>query len=280
LARDEQTVLITGCTSGIGRHLAEALIARGDQVVAAARNLPALTELARSGAWPADRTRLVSLDVRDSDAWEKALDEAIAAFGQIDVLLNVAGSIHPGMTHELPADRVHEQIDVNIKGVVFGTQAAARRMIRQGHGHIINVASLCGLAPIPGVAVYTATKYAVRGFSLAAAQELRPHGVHVTVVCPDAVHTRMLDDQVGHDASAVIFSNPNPLALDDVAKAVLGRTIRRKPLEVFIPRLRGRMARLMDLCPGTLRWIMPMLRRNGMAHLKRIRAEAAKGRKA
>ena len=72
---------------------------------------------------------------------------------------------------------VHRHFDVNVKGVIFGTRAAAARMIPQGHGHVVNIASMAALAPIPGLALYSASKYAVRAFSLAAAEELRAHGV-------------------------------------------------------------------------------------------------------
>ena len=89
--------------------------------------------------------------------------------GRIDVLMNVAGIIAPGKVHEITADRMLSHLDVNARGVMLGTQAAARQMVRQGQGHIINIASLAGLAPIPGIAPYTASKFAVRGFSLAVA---------------------------------------------------------------------------------------------------------------
>lgn len=240
--------------------------------MATARNLGLLMEYAGAKHWPADRTLLLALDVCDPQAWDKALQETISRFGRVDVLMNVAGSIRPSAVQDLPPEHVHEQIDVNVKGVIFGTQAAARIMIRQGGGHIINISSLCGLAPIPGVAVYSASKYAVRGFSLAAAQELRPRGVYVTVVCPDAVETRMLEEQVDHDASAVIFSNPRPLTLEKVTRVILGRVLRRRPLEAYIPAIRGRFARLMDLHPLTTRLAMPILRKRGLAHLRALRS--------
>jgi 3-oxoacyl-[acyl-carrier protein] reductase len=272
MLNDETVFALTGCTSGIGRHLADVLTARANRVVATARNLDALAEHAKAKSWPVDRTCLRQLDVRDPQAWVRVLEEAAAAFGRLDVLMNFAGVIHPGAVHQATPDEVQEQIDVNVKGTIFGTQAVARIMIRQGRGHIINVSSFCGLAPIPGVAVYSASKYAVRGFSLAAAQELRPFGVQVTVVCPDAVQTRMLDGQLGHDASAVVFSNPRPLTLDQLSRVILGRVLKRRPLEVYVPRLRGRLARIMDLHPITTRLSMPILRRRGLNHL-RIRRE-------
>jgi 3-oxoacyl-[acyl-carrier protein] reductase len=268
MSNDETVFVLTGCTSGIGRHMADVLVTRGDRVVATARNLDVLAEHAKARAWPADRACVRQLDVRDPQAWERVLEEAVAMFGRLDVLMNFAGVIHPGPVHQATGDEVHEQIDVNVKGTIFGTQAAAGHMIRQGRGHIINVSSFCGLAPIPGVAVYSASKYAVRGFSLAAAQELRPFGVRVTVVCPDAVQTRMLDGQLAYDASAVIFSNRRPLTVENLTRVILGRVLKRRPLEVYVPRLRGRLARIMDLHPLTTRLSMPILRWRGLRHLR------------
>src|SRR5205823_4569252 len=111
------------------------------------------------------------------------------------------------------------------------------------HGHIINIASMAALAPIPGISLYSASKYAVRGFSLAAAQELRAHGVYVTVVCPDAVQTPMLDAQLAHDEAAATFSGPRLLTVEEVGRAIIGQGLARRPLEIYLPPSRGWLAR-------------------------------------
>src|SRR5262249_40428921 len=155
--------------------------------------------------------RLRRLDVRDVADWERAIDEAVAAFGRIDVAMNIAGYLMAGWAHEASPEIVDCHLDINVKGVIFGTQAAARQMLKQnkgqGSGHIINIASMSALAPIPGIAIYTASKYAVRAFSLAVAQELRPHNIYVTAINPDAVRTPLLTPQKDI-AAAVLFSSP------------------------------------------------------------------------
>src|SRR5690606_20076022 len=123
------------------------------------------------------------------------LGEIIASHGSLDLLLNVAGVLRPGHVHVLSAGEIDLHLDVNAKGVMYGTQAAAREMVRHGGGQIINIASMAALAPIPGIALYSASKFAVRAFSLAVAYELAPHNVRVSVICPDAVSTPMLDLQ-------------------------------------------------------------------------------------
>lgn len=95
-------------------------------------------------------------------------------------------------------------------------------MVRQGHGHIVNVASL---GPIPGIALYSASKYAVRSFSLAAAQELRAHGVAVTTVCPDAVKTPMFDHQIAYREAALTFTAPRVLRVEEVSRVILGKVL-------------------------------------------------------
>ena len=262
---------VTGCASGIGRHLAGVLLAAGHQVFAT--DLDEVALRAHAHAWPPDRAHLRQLDVSDPAAWERVFAEAVATMGGVDVLCNVAGYLLPGRVGHYADDIVHRHFDVNTKGVVFGTQVAARHMIGRGRGHIINIASLAALAPVPGIALYSASKYAVRGFSLAAAQELRPHGAAVTVICPDAVDTPMLDLQVDHDAAAMTFSGPRFLTVDDISAAILGRALPRRPLEIYLPRSRALLARLADLFPRTALWLRPALERRGRARQAAMQRE-------
>jgi 3-oxoacyl-[acyl-carrier protein] reductase len=255
---------LTGCASGIGRHLAGALLAEGHRVWATDLDLAALSAHA-DARWPADRARVAALDVRDAAAWSRVFAEAVADMGGVDVLMNVAGYLRPGFVGEFTAEAVHLHFDVNTKGVVFGTHTAARHMLARGEGHIVNIASLAGLAPIPGIGLYSASKFAVRAFSLAAAQELAPRGVAVTVVCPDAVQTPMLDLQVDCREAALTFSGPRILSVDDVAAAILGRVLPDRPLELHLPRSRALLARVADLFPRAAMWIRPHLDRRGRA---------------
>lgn len=254
---------VTGCASGIGRHLAGVLLAAGHQVFATDLDEAALR--AHAGAWPTDRAHTHGLDVSQADAWELVFAEAVRTMGGVDVLCNVAGYLLPGRVGDYTTEVVHRHFDVNTKGVVFGTQVAARHMRARGAGHIINIASLAALAPVPGIALYSASKYAVRGFSLAAAQELRQHGIAVTVICPDAVDTPMLDMQVDHDAAAMTFSGSRFLSVDDISTAILKRALPKRPLEIYLPRSRALLARLADLFPRTALWLRPMLERRGRA---------------
>ncbi|RMH15395.1 MAG: SDR family oxidoreductase, partial [Acidobacteria bacterium] len=247
--------LVTGCASGIGCALAGELARRGHRLLATDRDLDALRRRAAAGAWPELRVRLARLDVRRPDDWRAALDRAWQTWGGLDVVVNVAGVLRLAWVQEASAEDVDLQLDVNLKGVVHGTRLAAARMIPQGHGQVINVASLAALAPIPGLALYSASKYAVRAFSLAAAEELRPHGVAVSVICPDAVATPMLDRQLPRPEAALTFTAPRILQAEEVARVIAGKVVRRRPLLVSLPRRRAALARLADLWPGGQRWL-------------------------
>jgi 3-oxoacyl-[acyl-carrier protein] reductase len=262
--------LVTGCGSGIGRHLADEIVRRGHRLLATDAAPEALERHAEAAAWPADRVRCEGLDVRDPAAWERLTALAEELWGGLDVVMNVAGILQPAAVVDAGDDDVHRHFDGNVKGVVFGTRAAARSMIRQGFGHVVNVASLASLAPIPGIALYSASKYAVRAYSLAAAEELRPHGVAVTTICPDAVQTPMLELQRDYDEAAMTFSGPRVLTAREVVDAILGPVLRRRPLELFLPRSRGWLARTADLFPTAALRIGPLLTRAGKKKQRRL----------
>src|SRR5262245_31488632 len=126
---EPRSFVLTGCAGGIGQVLAKTLLERGHRVFATDVRLDALEAAAEAGAWPRERTHLAALDVRTAAAWEAALDDAEHRLGGFDVLMNVAGYLRPGQVHQDDAAEVDRHIDINTKGVIYGTRAAARRMI-------------------------------------------------------------------------------------------------------------------------------------------------------
>lgn len=266
----DQACFVTGAGSGIGAELVRGLLQRGALVTAADLNLAGMEPL-RSLAAPG-QLRCVLLDVRDPLRWQQCLAEAEQEQGPLTVLMNVAGVISPAYITDFTAEDVHRQLDVNAKGVIFGTQAAARLMLTRGAGQIINIASLAGVAPVPGLALYSASKFAVRGYSLAAAFELRERGVKLTVICPDAVQTPMLDQQVGREEAALTFSGKaKALTVTDVAHAVFAQALPKAPLEICLPASRGLMAKLASAFPSmSLRFMASFLARGRKAQSKRL----------
>ncbi|MDF1664971.1 MAG: SDR family oxidoreductase, partial [Planctomycetota bacterium] len=204
----EKCYLLTGCASGIGRHLTGQMLARGHSVVATDLAYDKLLKVAEEDGWPEEKRLCLELNVTDSANWDDVFAKAQEKFSTLDGVLNIAGYLQAAWVHELEERDIDLHFNVNVKGVILGTHKAAKIMKAQGFGHIINIASMAALAPIPGLSLYSASKYAVRSFSLAAAQELRAHGVYVSVLCPDAVQTPMLDKQKNDARAAMTFSGP------------------------------------------------------------------------
>jgi 3-oxoacyl-[acyl-carrier protein] reductase len=264
-------MLLTGCASGMGRHLTGALAALGHRVVATDLDDEALAREAKAKGWDPARVTTRRLDVRREDDWEAALDAAASAHGPVDVVMNIAGFLQPGYVVDVTTRDVDLHFDVNAKGVVLGTRAAARRMIPRREGHIVNIGSLASLAVVPGLSLYSASKYAVRGFTLAAALELRAHGVAVTLVMPDAVDTPMLDKQVPYAEAAMTFSGSRPLTVRDIERAIVDVVLPKRPLELALPTGRGLLARVACAAPVLAQRLAPALLKKGVRAQARIK---------
>jgi 3-oxoacyl-[acyl-carrier protein] reductase len=271
IAASSRVVLLTGAASGIGRHLAGLLSARGDRLLATDVNLAALEATARHDAWPLDRVQLAALDVRDPAGWRQTIQRAVDTWGKLDVLLNVAGVIQPGLVHAQTPRDIDSHLDINAKGVIYGTQAAAAVMVAQRNGQIVNLASMAALAAVPGLALYTASKWAVRGFSLAIAQELAPHGVRVSIIYPDAVETPMLDKQLDYQEAALTFSGPRLLSVDEVGRAIVEQALDQGRLEVIIPWSRGLLSKLTSCFPAMAARVLPTLTAKGLKKQSAVR---------
>lgn len=189
-----RSVVITGGASGIGLALGEQLIVRGAHVVLADLDGEAVEQRAAElrARGTSDTVVGRQVDVRD-EASVRALVEEAADRGPLDLMVNNAGVGLGGPTHEMTAAHWDHVIDVNLRGVVNGILAAYPRMVEQGHGHILSTASGAGLLAPPFVTAYAATKHAVVGLSLGLRPEAALHGVGVSVLCPGAIETPILD---------------------------------------------------------------------------------------
>ncbi len=261
--RSPDTFFLTGCASGIGQHLAGRLLEAGHRVYATDIELEKMEAWAEAHSWPAERVTLRRLDVRSPESWTERMGEATEIFGEIDVVINIAGCMLSEWVHEMTAESLDRHIDINFKGMALGTREAARRMIARGHGLIINIASMSALAPIPGIAVYAASKHACRAFSIAAALELRKHNIQVTTISPDVVATPLLAPQRGVEAAGILFSAPHLLTVEEIARSIIDRAIPHRPLEIIIPRHRGWIARFANIFPQTGFIIGPLFHRLG-----------------
>lgn len=181
-----KTWLITGSSRGLGRALAEAVLAAGHQLVATARKPEQLDDLVQRYG---DRVRAVALDVTDPGAARSAVQQAIEAFGRLDVLVNNAGYADVAAIEDFTEDDFRAQIDTNFYGVVNVTRAALPVLREQGSGHIVQISSVGGRVGTPGLGAYQAAKWAVGGFSEVLAKEVASFGIKVTVVEPGGMRT-------------------------------------------------------------------------------------------
>ncbi|QIB32288.1 oxidoreductase [Ancylobacter pratisalsi] len=184
-----KTWLITGCSSGLGRQLAEAVAARGDRLVATARSADDLQSLC--DRYP-DTVRSVSLDVTRAGDTARAVDLAESAFGGLDVLVNNAGFGFIGAIEEGEPAEYRPLFEVNVFGLIETTRAALPALRRRPGARIVNLSSGAGIAGSAGFGFYNATKFAVEGLSEALAGELRPLGVDVIIAEPGPFRTAFL----------------------------------------------------------------------------------------
>ncbi len=177
---------ITGTSRGFGREWAIAALERGDKVAATARDLASLDDLvARFG----DALLPLQLDVTDRAADFAAVERAHDHFGRLDIVVNNAGYGHFGFIEELTEEEARAQIETNVFGALWVTQAALPYLRAQRSGHIIQVSSIGGITAFPNVGIYHASKWALEGFSQALAQEVESFGVHVTLIEPGGFAT-------------------------------------------------------------------------------------------
>jgi len=190
-AKSTRAVLITGAASGIGAATARRFADDGWFVGVA--DIDGKGAKALAAELGEERALALALDVRDEASWARAVETfGDATGGRLDALINNAGLLASGPLADMPANTLRAMIDVNLTGAVLGVQACLARLKTTPGARIVNVASIAGLRAMPEAAVYSATKYALRGLSQALRDELRPHGVAVSTVYPAFASTPML----------------------------------------------------------------------------------------
>lgn len=266
--------LVTGAGRGLGLEIARVLVRRGHVVCvtdvdgdAAAAAAEQLGEAALASA----------LDVRDPDACRAAARQVAERAGSLDVWVNNAGVLFPGLPWEHDDEVLRTTLDVNALGTMHGTRAALEVMRPAGRGHIVNIVSLAGLVAAPGEVVYSASKHAAIAFSLGTLFDLRRSGekhIHISCVCPDGIWTPMLQETV-HDPHTVASYTGRLLRPEEVAEQVGKLLDRPRPVR-SIPRSRGLQVRLFDLWPRLMLAVIGPLERIG--RLKQARVARRGGR--
>ncbi len=189
----DKTAIVTGGASGIGQAICEQLGQRGAQVIVADINGTSAKEVAFRIAADGGQARAAQVDVRRYDDVLKLVNQTRSHAGRLDFMFNNAGATICGEVRDMEISHWKRMFDVNLWGVIHGTKAAYQVMLEQGFGHIVNTASLDGLMPMPMATPYTSAKHAVVGLSTAVRLEAAGLGVKVSVACPGAVKTGVLD---------------------------------------------------------------------------------------
>jgi NAD(P)-dependent dehydrogenase (short-subunit alcohol dehydrogenase family) len=195
-------IFITGASRGFGRIWTEAFLKRGDKVAATARNLDTLKSLSQQYG---DALLPLQLDVTDRQASFNAINKAKAHFGKIDVVINNAGYGLFGTIEETSEQEARDQMEANVFGLLWVTQAALPVMRAQGHGHIIQVSSVLGIVTLPTLGVYNASKFAVEGLSETLATEVKGFGIHVTLVEPNGFSTDWAGASASHSTQLPVY---------------------------------------------------------------------------
>jgi short-subunit dehydrogenase len=266
-AFNDRTVVITGASAGIGLACARKFAEAGANVVLVARGAAELerarAEIARLGPALA-----IAADVAAPDGPERIVGGALAQFGALHVLVNNAGKHTRGPFGELAEADLAAMVDVNLRAPILLTRRALPHLIASGRGAVVNVASLAGKVPTAGSTVYSATKFGLRGFSMALADELRGTGVTVSCVSPGPVDTQFIMAELD-TVTDLTMSQPLVTA-DEVAELVVASAIDGK-LERATPRLSGALATAGYLAPALRHALRPMLERRGRRNKQKLR---------
>jgi NAD(P)-dependent dehydrogenase (short-subunit alcohol dehydrogenase family) len=221
-----KAVLITGCSTGIGRATAERLARNGHRVYATARRVQTIADLADAGC------RLLSLDVCDEVSMRAAVETVEREEGAVGVLVNNAGYSQSGAIESLPLERIRRQFETNVFGLIRLTQLALPGMRRQRWGRIVNLSSMGGKLTFPGGGVYHATKHAVEALSDALRFEVAGFGIGVVVVEPGLIRTNFGEAAVASMDAALGGDSPYAAFNAAVAKAT-AEVYRTGPLAMF-----------------------------------------------
>jgi NAD(P)-dependent dehydrogenase (short-subunit alcohol dehydrogenase family) len=253
-----RVAVVTGAASGIGHALCVALRRDGATVYAADLNAEGLKLLQQEcGATP------VELNVADEAAVKALLDRVQAAHGRLDYLFNNAGIVVGGPTEGMDSQVWRKIVDVNLWGVIHGSQHGYALMRAQGHGHIVNTSSTAGVAPLAKSVAYATTKHAVVGLSTSLRAEGRRHGVNVSVAIPGMVDTGIFDAATnvqGYDYRAAMRKVPiRKITPQQAADALLRGVVRNRQYIVF-PANNRVIVTLHRLLPGPMSRLINMQR--------------------
>ncbi len=255
----DSVAIVTGGASGIGRALGQELARRGALVIMVDIQTELLEEAVLSITQAGHKAEGVDLDVTDFQAVKGLVENTAARHGRLDYIFNNAGIGVGGEVRDVSIDDWRDVLDVNLFGVVHGVAAAYPLMVEQGHGHIINTASIEGLIPFPGTVSYVTSKYGVVGLSNALRVEGADLGVNVSVVCPGYIKTAIFHTSklIKIDREKMLKSLPHRFGItpEECASVIL-RGVERNKAIILVTGLAKILWWLHRIHPGWILWMM------------------------
>lgn len=231
----DKVIIVAGGASGIGEHLVRQLSSFGKTVIILDRNKKAGIQLAKDlKSEGAENVIFETLELKDSKATKKLLNYLDSTHGPIDYFFNTAGTFMAGEMRDTPVENWHAVMESNIKPIINGTAFSYEIMQKNGHGHIINIASAAGLFPVPIMSIYGATKHAIVGLTLGLRIEAKMLNIKVSVVCPTIVNTPLYDTAIYNNfkksKALQFFKNDKIQKPELAASRIIRSTARNKAI--------------------------------------------------
>ncbi|MEM1440183.1 MAG: SDR family oxidoreductase [Pseudomonadota bacterium] len=270
---DGKSVIVTGASAGVGAAVARAFAAEGARLMLVARRREPLQSIAEE-LGDTTKVETFALDVADTAGCRDLIKKTVYEFGCVHYLVNNAGAHFRGNFETVSVEEIATMVDVNLRAPLVLARLALDAIREAGGGAIVNVASLAGTTPVPGSATYSATKFGLRAFTLALADELAGSNVRVGAVSPGPIDTGFIMDDID-GVSDLTFSQPMSTA-EQVAEAVLQVAL-DGDIDIKMPASSGRLATAGYLFPALKRALRPMLEKKGRKAKAFYKARAARG---
>jgi len=268
---ENKVIIVAGATGGIGYPTCIQLARKGAVIVAVGRSADRLKKLMREVSPESLSSFSVGSDLSRPGAWNEIVNRVWNAFHRIDVLVNCAGVLVPGTLESLSDEDIQFVISLNFINCVRSARAVVPIMKRRQSGQLVFVGSLGGIVPMPYEALYSATKFAVRGFSRSLSAELRGSGIRVSHLSPGPVRTHMLTTESEDRYSTITFTT-KPLEAEIVAASIVS-LVRHPREERIIPRWQGTAAFLLNASPRFFSILSPLLRAVGRRNQDKYRKD-------
>ncbi len=253
----DKVIIVTGSTGGIGQAICHSLAFQKVKVVAVGRNATKCYNLRRE----LNRANLdcfyLQSKLESLGNWSDLLNFVRRKYQKIDVIINCIGDLTPGSFDCLTEEEIKSMIFTNFTNIILGTKAILPIMKNQKFGHIINIGSIGGIVPMPFVSIYSATKFALRGFSFSLAEELKGTGIHISLISPGPVMTKMLETEAKENRATIAFTS-NAINPKRVAEEVL-KDLKKPRLERILPRHIKMSLLPLRLFPNLFSIIYPLL---------------------